>query len=355
MNNEVLGCARRRGYDLRSDTVTKPTPAMRRAMAEAEVGDDVLGDDPTVQWLEAVAAQRVGKEAGLFVPSGVMANLVSLITLTGRNEEVILGDQSHLYTAEVGGLGIFGNVFLHVLPNLPDGTIPMELLRSAIRDAVYTPKTRAISLENTHNRCGGAVLSIVYLQQVAELARAKGIALHLDGARLFNAAIALGVTPAALAEPFEVVNYCFSKGLGAPVGSIVCGSKTFIQEARRTRRMLGGGMRQAGVLAAACLVALETMVDRLAEDHENARLLAEGLANLHGIRIEPNRVQTNIVIFEVDSTTGWDSRTLQEALKARGVLLSLSGTRLRAVTHYAITRADIEHVLQVIRQTLQYK
>lgn len=339
--------------DLRSDTVTKPTPAMRRAMAEAEVGDDVLGDDPTVQRLQEAAAQRVGKEAALFVPSGVMANLVSLMTLTGRNEEVIVGDQSHLYTAEVGGLGIFGNVFLHVLPNLPDGTIPLERLQGAIRDAVYTPKTRVISLESTHNRCGGAALPLDYIQQVAAVAQARGVALHLDGARIFNAAIALGVPAEAIAALFEVVNFCFSKGLGAPVGSIVCGSAAFIQEAKRTRRMLGGGMRQAGVLAAACLVALETMVDRLAEDHAHARMLAEGLANIRGIRIDPARVQTNIVISEVDPATGWDSARLQQALAARGVLLSLSGTRLRAVTHYHITRADIMRALTVIRETLE--
>jgi threonine aldolase len=338
--------------DLRSDTVTKPTPAMRRAMAEAAVGDDVLGDDPTVQRLQEAAAQRVGKQAALFVPSGVMANLVSLMTLTGRNEEVIVGDQSHLYTAEVGGLGIFGNVFLHVLPNLPDGTIPLERLQGAIRDAVYTPKTRVISLESTHNRCGGAALPLDYIQQVAAVAQARGVALHLDGARIFNAAIALGVPAEAIAAPFEVVNFCFSKGLGAPVGSIVCGSAAFIQEAKRTRRMLGGGMRQAGVLAAACLVALETMVERLAEDHAHARMLADGLANIRGIRIDPARVQTNIVIFEVDPATGWDSIRLQQALAERGVLLSLSGTRLRAVTHYHITRTDIMHALAVIQETL---
>jgi len=338
--------------DLRSDTVTKPTPAMRRAMAEAEVGDDVLGDDPTVQRLQEVAAQRVGKEAALFVPSGVMANLVSLMTLTGRNEEVILGDQSHLYTSEVGGLGVFGGVFLHVLPNLPDGTLPLERLQGAIRDAVYTPKTRVISLESTHNRCGGAALPLDYIQRVAAVAQARGVALHLDGARLFNAAVALGVPAEQIAAPFEVVNFCFSKGLGAPVGSIVCGSAAFIQEAKRTRRMLGGGMRQAGVLAAAALVALNEMADRLAEDHAHARLLAEGLASIRGIRIDPTRVQTNIVIFEVDPATGWDSARLQQALAARGVLLSLSGARLRAVTHYHITRADIEQALAVVRETL---
>lgn len=339
--------------DLRSDTVTKPTPAMRHAMAEAEVGDDVLGDDPTVQRLQEAAAARVGKQAALFVPSGVMANLVSLMTLTGRNEEVILGDQSHLYTSEVGGLGIFGGVFLHVLPNLPDGTIALERLQGAIRGAIYTPKTRVISLESTHNRCGGAALPLEYLQRVAALAQAAGITLHLDGARIFNAAVALGVPAETIAAPFEVVNFCFSKGLGAPVGSIVCGSEAFIQEAKRTRRMLGGGMRQAGVLAAAALVALNEMVDRLAEDHAHARLLAEGLANIRGVRIDPARVQTNIVIFEVDPATGWSSEALKTALAAQGVLLSLSGTRLRAVPHYEITRADILHALEVLRKTIE--
>ncbi|MCS7066324.1 MAG: low-specificity L-threonine aldolase [Fimbriimonadales bacterium] len=337
-----------RVIDLRSDTVTQPTPAMRRAMAEAEVGDDVLGDDPTVQRLEALAAERVGKQSALFVPSGVMANLVSLITLTGRHDEVILGSESHIYTSEVGGLGFFGGVFLHVLPNEPDGTIPLERLRTAIRDAVYTPRTRVISLENTHNRCSGAVLPMEYVQQVATLAQERGVKLHLDGARMFNAAVALGVPATEIAAPFEVVNFCFSKGLCAPVGSIVCGSQEFIQEARRTRRMLGGGMRQAGVLAAACLVALEQMVERLAEDHENARRLAEGLANIPGILIDPARVQTNIVIFELMPETGWTPAALLTHLKEQGVLLSPSGNRLRAVTHYGVSRADIDHALRVI-------
>ncbi len=342
-----------RVIDLRSDTVTQPTPAMRRAMAEAEVGDDVLGDDPTAQRLEALAAERVGKEAALFVPSGIMANLVSLITLTGRHDEVIVGSDSHLYTSEVGGLGFFGGVFLHVLPNEPDGTIALSRLQTAIRDAVYTPRTRVISLENTHNRCSGAVLPLAYIQQVAELARARGVALHLDGARIFNAAVALGVSAAEIAAPFDVINFCFSKGLCAPVGSIVCGTKAFIQEARRTRRMLGGGMRQAGVLAAACIVALEQMVDRLAEDHENARYLAQGLANIPGIQIDPARVQTNIVIFGTAPETGWTPERLQAQLREQGVLLSLSGNRLRAVTHYGITRADIERMLSIIQRTLQ--
>ncbi len=342
-----------RVIDLRSDTVTQPTPAMRRAMAEAEVGDDVLGEDPTVQRLETLAAERVSKEAALFVPSGIMANLVSLITLTGRHDEVILGHESHLYTSEVGGLGFFGGVFLHVLPNEPDGTIALERLGRAIRDSVYTPRTRVISLENTHNRCSGAVLPMSYIQQVAELAKAHGVRLHLDGARLFNAAVALGIPAAQIAAPFDVVNFCFSKGLCAPVGSIVCGSSEFIREARRTRRMLGGGMRQAGVLAAACIVALKQMVERLIEDHENARHLAEGLANIPGIVIDPTRIQTNIVIFELAPEAGWTPTALQAQLKQQGVLLSLSGERLRAVTHYGITRNEIDAALGIIERVMK--
>lgn len=342
-----------RVIDLRSDTVTQPTPAMRRAMARAEVGDDVLGEDPTVQRLESLAAERVGKEAALFVPSGIMANLVSLITLTGRHDEVILGSESHLYTSEVGGLGFLGGVFLHVLPNEPDGTIALERLGRAIRNSVYTPRTRVISLENTHNRCSGAVLPMSYIQQVAELAKSHRVWLHLDGARLFNAAVALGIPAVQIAASFDVVNFCFSKGLCAPVGSIVCGSAAFIQEARRTRRMLGGGMRQAGVLAAACIVALEQMVERLIEDHENARRLAEGLANIPGIVIDPARIQTNIVIFELAAETGWTPAALQAQLKQQGVLLSLSGERLRAVTHYGITHRDIDTALRIIERVMK--
>jgi threonine aldolase len=339
--------------DLRSDTVTKPTPEMRRAMAEAEVGDDVLGDDPTVIQLEEMAAVRMDKEAALYVPSGCMANMVSLLTLTGRNEEVICGSESHVYTSEVGGVAILGNVFMHVLPNEPDGTIPIERLQSAIRFERYAPLTRAISLENTHNRCYGSVLSLDYLQQVSALASSKGIALHLDGARIFNAAAALDVPVATIAAFAQVVNFCLSKGLSAPVGSLVCGPRDFIQEARRTRRMLGGGMRQAGILAAAGIVALNTMVDRLVEDHENARLLTEGLANVPGIRIEPERVQTNLVFFDLEPTVGMSVQEFLQRMRAEGVLFSGSGSRLRAVTHYGISCEDIQKAVQAVERIVQ--
>lgn len=336
--------------DLRSDTVTKPTPEMRRAMAEAEVGDDVLGDDPTVIRLQELAAEKTGKEAALFVPSGVMANLVSLLTLTGRNDEVICGSESHLYTAEVGGVGILGNLFMHTLPNQPDGTLPIEHLRAAIRNEVYAPRTKIVSLENTHNRCSGAVLSPDYVDEVSELARERGAYLHLDGARIFNASAALGIPVSELARPAEVVNFCLSKGLCAPVGSVVCGSKALIQEAKRTRRMLGGGMRQAGVLAAAGIVALKSMTERLTEDHENARFMAEKLANVKGIHIDPSRVQTNIVIFGLEQ--GLDPSLVLSRLKEQGIWLSRSGTRLRAVTHYGITQEQILRAIEVIDRVL---
>jgi threonine aldolase len=336
--------------DLRSDTVTKPTPEMRRAMAEAEVGDDVLGDDPTVLRLQALAAEKMGKEAALFVPSGIMANLVSLLTLTGRNEEVICGGESHLYTAEVGGAGVLGNLFMHVLPNEPDGTIPLERLLSAIRNEVYTPRTKVVSLENTHNRCSGAVLSPDYIRAASEIASAGGAFLHLDGARIFNAAVALGIPTAEIVRPAEVVNFCLSKGLSAPVGSLVCGTRAFIEEARRTRRMLGGGMRQAGVLAAAGIVALNTMIDRLVEDHENARLLAHELAHLAGVKMDATRVQTNIVIFEL---AGMDTSLLVAQLREHGLWLSRSGHRLRAVTHAGITKADIKSGIKIIARAIK--
>lgn len=334
--------------DLRSDTVTKPTPEMRRAMAEAEVGDDVLGDDPTVIRLQELAAEKTGKEAALFVPSGVMANLVSLLTLTGRNEEVVCGSESHLYTSEVGGAGILGNLFMHILPNQPDGTLPLEQLRAAVRNEVYAPRTKVVSLENTHNRCSGAVLPLHYLQEAASLANERGAFLHLDGARICNASTALGVPVSELARPAEAINFCLSKGLCAPAGSLVCGSKSLIQEAKRTRRMLGGGMRQAGVLAAAGIIALNTMIDRLAEDHENARILAAGLANVKGVHIDPARVQTNIVLFELQE--GLDANRVLSRLKEQGIWLSCSGSRLRAVTHYGITSEHIRHSVAAIER-----
>ena len=270
--------------DLRSDTVTQPTEAMRQAMANAPVGDDVYGEDPTVNRLQEMAAALLGKEAALFVPSGTMGNLAAVLAHCGRGDEVILGDQSHTFLFESGAYLGAGGVHSRQIPNSQIGSLDLDDIRRAVRpDDAHFPVTRLIALENTHNRCGGVVLTPDYMQSVAELARAHGLKVHLDGARLFNAAVALGVEPAALAAPVDSVTFCLSKGLCAPVGSVLCGSHDFIARAHRVRKQLGGGMRQAGVLAAAGIVALETMIPRLEEDHQRAKRLGPGLSALPGL------------------------------------------------------------------------
>lgn len=339
--------------DLRSDTITKPTPSMRRAMFEAEVGDDVLGDDPTVQRLESLAAERLGKEAGLFVASGTMGNLVCLLTHCGRGDEVILGDQSHTYMMEQGGMAALGGIYPRTLPNRPDGTLDLAEVESAIRgDDPHVPRTRLIALENTHNRCSGAVLPAGYVRAAGEVARRHGLLLHMDGARLFNAAVALDMDARELVVDCDSVSFCLSKGLGAPVGSIVVGSDKFIHEARRARKVLGGGMRQAGVIAAAGIVALNEMVDRLAEDHANARRLAVALAMLPGIRLDPLSVQTNIVIFELDHPR-LSPQELADQLAAQGVwLFAIGGQGLRAVTNYHVTAQDVDDAVEAFARVL---
>ncbi|MDZ7582233.1 MAG: low-specificity L-threonine aldolase [Deltaproteobacteria bacterium] len=339
---------RYRRVDLRSDTITLPTPAMRQAMAAAEVGDDVFGEDPTVRRLEELAAGRLGKEAGLFVTSGTMANLVCQLTHCGRGDEMVLGDQAHIFYYEQGGSAALGSIHPRTVPNQPDGKILLEDIEAAIRpDNVHFPRTRLIVLENTHNRCYGSPLETAYLQSVRQLATRCGLKVHVDGARLFNAAAALGVTAAELAAPADSIGICLSKGLAAPVGSVVCGTRSFIDRARRARKILGGGMRQAGVLAAAGIVALTEMTARLPEDHATARRLAEGLAASRGIAIDLDRVTTNIVFF--DSThAGLPADRLSAALAAEGVhVLSTGKRRLRAVTHYHITAGDIDYALKV--------
>lgn len=333
--------------DLRSDTLTRPTVAMRRAMAEAEVGDDVFGEDPTVRRLEEMAAERVGKEAALFVPSGTMANLVSLLAQCRRGDEIILGDQSHTYCYEQGGASALGGLHPRPLPNQPDGTLPLEEIEAAIRpDNVHYPRTRLIALENTQNRCNGRPLTPAYMASVGALARRHGLRVHVDGARLFNAAMALGVEARELTVHADTVSFCLSKGLGAPVGSLVCGARDFIAEARRARKVVGGGMRQAGVLAAAGIVALEEMVDRLAEDHAHARQLAEGLAEVPGIRIDPAQIRTNILYFDTEN-----AQALVDVLEKGGVrVLSTAPTRIRAVTHHHIRSEDITYALDVFRK-----
>ena len=340
--------------DLRSDTVTRPTPAMRRALAEALVGDDVYGEDPTVNDLERRVAALLGKEAAVFVPSGTMGNLVSVLSHCGRGDEMILGDKAHIFLYEQGGSAAVGGVHPHTLPNLPDGTLDLALMEESIRgENEHYPVTRLIALENTHNRCGGRVLPPSYVDAVGALARRHGLRLHVDGARLWNAAVALQVPPARLVAAADSVSVCFSKGLGAPVGSAVAGNHEFVRRARRMRKQVGGGMRQAGILAAAALVALDEMVGRLAEDHVHAQLLARGLAAIPGIVLDAAEVETNIVYFDVDAP-GWTAGQLSAALAERGVLMNATGgQRLRAVTNYHIAREDVAAAVAAVGDALR--
>jgi threonine aldolase len=344
-----------RAIDLRSDTVTLPTPAMRQAMFEAKVGDDVMGEDPTIHKLEGMAAERLGKEAAVFVPSGTMANLICLLVHCARGEEAIMGDMAHTFLFEAGGSAAVGGIHPHTVPNQLDGTLALDDLEAAIRPTgnEHYPHTRLICLENTHNRRSGAVLTPDYMEQVRGLADRHGLAIHLDGARLFNASLALGVPAAELARDADSVSFCLSKGLSAPVGSMVCGSAEFAREARRKRKMLGGGMRQAGVLAAAGIVALDTMVERMAEDHANAKRLARGLATLPGIILDVDRIQTNIVIFEL-APGSLSPADVVAGLGARGVKIgAIGGRRFRAVTHYGIEGAEIDAALTAIADVLK--
>lgn len=339
--------------DLRSDTVTLPTPAMREAMAAAEVGDDVKGEDPTVNRLEAIAAERVGKEAAVFVASGTMANLVALLTHCGRGDEMIVGDQAHLFMLEGGGASILGGIHSRQVATHPDGTLDLVQVEAAVRpDDPHHPRSRLICLENTHNRCGGACLTPEYMRQVRALADRYNLRVHLDGARVFNAAVALGMDVREMTRDAHSVSFCLSKGLSAPVGSLVCGPADFIRQARRARKVLGGGMRQAGVIAAAGIVALEQMVDRLADDHANARRLAEGLADTPGIILDPDRVPTNIVIFELQDGTMEPAEFCQR-LAEHGVKMSpVEGRRIRAVTHYGIEAEHIDQALAAIARVI---
>ena len=340
--------------DLRSDTLTRPTAEMSRAMAEADVGDDVFGEDPTVNKLEELAADRMGKEAALFVASGTMGNLVSLLAHCGRGEEIILGSFAHTFYFEQGGSAAVGGIHPRTLPNQPDGTLLLADIEGAIRtDNVHFPRTRLIVLENTHNLCGGYPLDIAYMQAVGDIARRHSLKIHVDGARFFNAAVALDVPAAELAADADSLSFCLSKGLGAPVGSVVCGSREFISEARRARKILGGGMRQAGVLAAAGIVALNEMVDRLADDHANARKLAEGLAQMPGVLVDPEQIRTNIVYFEVDRQDMTGEEVVKRLDESGARMLPVGPGRIRAVTHYHISSEDIDYVLGVAAKVLK--
>lgn len=339
--------------DLRTDTVTQPTPAMRQAMARAEVGDDFYGDDPTVKRLEDLAAEKLGKAAGLFVTSGTMGNLVALLTHCARGDEIIVGGSAHIFTSERGGASALGGLVMRQIPNQPDGTLALDELETAIRpNGILEPRTRMIAVENTHLRANGAPLSPAYLHQVRTIADANDLKIHTDGARIFNAAVAQKVDAAELTRDSDSVQFCLTKGLAAPYGSMLVGARDFITEARRNRQLVGGGVRQAGIMAAAGIVALETMVERLVEDHANAKYLAECLADVHGIELNPAMVKTNMVIFDL-MPNGITARALVERVKQENVLLQIRGEyKVRAATHYGITRAHIDTALGAIRHAL---
>lgn len=333
--------------DLRSDTVTLPTEEMRLAMYQAEVGDDVYQEDPTIDSLEQLAAQMLGKEAALFTTSGTMSNLLAILVQTHHGDEVLLGDESHTFWYEVGGASALGGVVMHTVPNSQDGQMDLNMIESSIRSQnIHFPQTTLLCLENTHNRCGGSVLTADYTSAAAEIAHRHGLRVHLDGARIFNAAIALYVPASELAADVDSVCFCLSKGLSAPVGSLLCGTEELIESARKWRKMLGGGMRQAGVIAAAGIVALQTMVARLAEDHDNARRLARGLSNIPGI-IVPHEVQTNIVNFELSLKVS--SSEFIQMLNTRGVKVGYRGdNKCRAVTNRMVNGEDIDEALNHI-------
>jgi threonine aldolase len=340
--------------DLRSDTVSHPTPEIREAMAKAEVGDDVYGEDPSINRLEEVAALRMGKQAGLFVPSGTMGNLAAILTHCGRGDEMILGELSHIFLNEAGGASALGGVHPRTLPTQNDGTLHLDAIEEAIRgDDPHFPRTRLICLENTHNRCGGAPISLDYTQEVGEIARRHGLRLHMDGARIFNAAAALSVDAAKLVEVADSVTFCLSKGLCAPVGSVLCGETSFIAEARRVRKLLGGGMRQAGVIAAAGLVALNSMLDRLVDDHVRARALAEGLRGLKGLKLEDDPPPTNMVYLNLAPEAAMSGDSLAEALAERKIKIHVvGGNRIRLVTHYWIDDKAVEKTVDAFTEAL---
>ncbi len=341
--------------DLRSDTVTLPTPQMRAAMAGAEVGDDVYGEDPTINRLEEMSASLMGKEAGLFVPSGTMGNLAAILAHCGRGDEIILGHLSHTFLYEAGGAAALGGVNPHLITNQPDGTMILEEIEGAIRaDDPHFPVSRLVVLENTHNRCGGVVLTSEYTQAVGEIAHRNNLLFHLDGARIFNAAAGLNMDAVDLAVPTDSITFCLSKGLGAPVGSVLCGSGEFVTKARRMRKQLGGGMRQAGVLAAAGIVALETMVSRLPEDHQRASRLAKDLAQIDGLEMDPGTPYTNMVFLTLGDQVALSASEAAGRLKEMGLLVGVTAERrFRLVTHYMIDDAGVDRAIEVFKKVFQ--
>jgi len=340
--------------DLRSDTVTKPTPAMREAMANAVVGDDVYGEDPTINHLQELAAGMMGKESGLFVASGTMGNLVGVLTHCQRGDEVIVGNKAHTFLYEAGGISVLGGVHSCQLPNQPDGSLALEDIENAIRpDDPHDPITRLICLENTHNRCGGTFQSPEYIKRVSKFAHARKLFVHLDGARIFNAAAAQQINARELAATVDSVTFCLSKGLCAPVGSVLCGSKEYIRKALRLRKMVGGGMRQAGILAAAGIVALETMTGRLSEDHARARNLASGLREVPGLVLGQEIPATNMVFLSLDPLVKSKAEEVADNLKEHGILVGVTGARsFRLVLHYWINDIGVDQTITAFRSVL---
>ena len=337
--------------DLRSDTVTQPTPEMRTAMAQAPVGDDVFGDDPTINQLQELAAAKVGKQAGLFVPSGTMGNLTAMLVHCGRGDEAIMGKRSHTFLYEGGGISTLGGIHSSQIQEQADGSLDLDEIEANIRDVGddHQPVTRLIEIENTHNRCGGVWQSPDYLRRLGEFAHARGLIVHMDGARLFNAAVAQRVDVKELTGPVDSVTFCLSKGLCAPVGSVLCGSNEFIAKARKIRKHLGGGMRQAGIIAAAGIVALEKMVDRLAEDHARARTLAEGLSEIPQISLD-GMPATNMIFFNLADSVSQSAGQIEHKLMERGILTHASGKRrFRLVTHYWIDDAAVANTVDAFK------
>ncbi len=341
--------------DLRSDTVTKPTPEMREAMAEAEVGDDVYRDDPTVNRLEELAAEMLGKEAALFVPSGTMGNLIALLVHCQRGEEAIVGNRSHIYLNEVGGMSALGGIQPCPVQNQSDGTLALEDILASIRtEDVHHPITRLVSIENTQNVCGGVPLTLNYTRQVGELAQRNHLSFHIDGARIFNSAVAQNVPVRDLVEPADSVMFCLSKGLAAPIGSMLVGTKKFIARARHIRKMLGGGMRQAGVVAAAGIISLEKMTKRLAEDHVRAKRLADGLREVKGLVIDTGSPYTNMVYLNLAENVPVNAQQVTQKMKDLGVLVDPENARrFRLVTHYWIEDDAVEKTVSAFKKSLQ--
>ena len=342
-------------YDFRSDTVTHPTPEMRQAMANAQVGDDVYGEDPTINTLEAKSARLMGKEAALFVTSGTMGNLLAVLASCARGDEVIMGRQGHTFLHEAGGVSALGGVVMNTIPNQVDGTLALADLEAALRspDDIHQPISKMIIIENTQNDCGGVPLSVKYCDEVGKFAKEHSLVLHLDGARIFNAAISLNVQASDLTRSVDSVTFCLSKGLCAPVGSVLCGSSEFIAKARRLRKMLGGGMRQAGILAAAGLVALDCMSERMAEDHKRARLLAKGLADVPGLSLDKRPPYTHLIYLALEAEVRMNAPEIVKAMEMQGMLKGDTGPRtFRLVTHHDVDDEAVAACIEAFQKVM---